>query len=260
MNKCRLCYKNSLDDLFSEKILNKYIVKFFLCKECKSIQSDEPFWLEESYIESINLSDTGILQRNIALSKIMTILFFFLRLVNKKRMFLDFGGGYGLFTRLMRDVGFDYYWEDTFSKNYLARGFEGEARHYDLITCFEVFEHLANPHEVIANLTSRADAVVFTTLLYGDTPPDSKKWEYYSFSHGQHIHFYNINTLKYIAKDVGLNLLTDGKNIHILSKRKIPKYYLFFSKVLYKLGIFNFLKKLIYSKTIKDSIAMKNKE
>ena len=260
MSKCRLCHHNSLDDLFSEKVLNKYTVKYFICKECKSIQSDEPFWLEESYRESINISDTGIVQRNISLSKVISLLLILLNLVNKKRTFLDFGGGYGIFTRLMRDVGFDYYWEDSFSKNLLARGFEGEASHYDLITCFEVFEHLPNPKEVIIKLTSKSDAVVFTTLLYGKTPPDSKKWEYYSFSHGQHIHFYNINTLKYIAKDVGLNLLTDGKNIHILSKRKIPKYYLFFSKVLYKLGMFYFFKKIISSKTIEDSIVMKNKE
>jgi hypothetical protein len=38
--------------------------------------------------------------------------------------FIDYGGGYGLFVRLMRDAGFDYYWFDKFCDNVLSKGFE----------------------------------------------------------------------------------------------------------------------------------------
>jgi hypothetical protein len=50
------------------------------------------------------------MQRNINLSKMVaTILLLFF---DFRRKFLDYAGGYGVFVRLMRDIGFDFYWYD----------------------------------------------------------------------------------------------------------------------------------------------------
>jgi len=66
------------------------------------------FWVKEAYNNSTSITDTGIMSRNISSSKITaTILYFLFKTFDK---FLDYGGRYGIFTRLMRDIGFDFYW------------------------------------------------------------------------------------------------------------------------------------------------------
>jgi hypothetical protein len=91
-------------------ILNKYDIKYYHCVNCGFLQTEESYWLNEAYDESINISDTGIMSRNIHLSKITTLILYFF--FDKNNKFLDFAGGYGIFTRLMRDIGFDFYWSD----------------------------------------------------------------------------------------------------------------------------------------------------
>jgi len=55
------------------------------------MQVEEPFWLEEAYSSSINLSDTGYLVRNLFLAKRLTVVLYFIFGRNAK--FLDYGGG-----------------------------------------------------------------------------------------------------------------------------------------------------------------------
>ena len=254
---CRLC-KSNVEYLFTETVLSKHLVKYWFCSKCEGIQVESPFWLNEAYDESINLSDTGILSRNLRLMKLVTIFIFLFD--NKNDKYLDFGGGYGVFTRLMRDVGLNFFWEDLFTKNCFSRGFEGASSNYRLATCFEVLEHAVNPTEIFDYLLAKVDTVIFTTLLYGDKPPNTKEWNYYAFSHGQHIFFYNIQTLEYLAKTYNLNLISDKKDFHILSKKRFPAIYIFITKAVYKLGLFSVINKLIKSKTMNDSELMKKLE
>lgn len=121
---CKIC-GSITKSIFSAKIIKKYQVDYFNCEYCGFLQTEEPYWLEEAYNEVINISDTGILKRNLDLMKAVSILIYFL--FNKDAQFLDFAGGYGTFTRLMRDIGFDYYY-DKYSKNLFARGFEYDVR------------------------------------------------------------------------------------------------------------------------------------
>jgi len=110
--------ESSADKMFDAKIMNKYSIDYFYCSNCGFLQTQAPYWLEESYKHSINLEDTGILHRNVRLSKITSLLLLFLFKKNDK--FLDFAGGYGLFTRLMRDRGLDFYWHDPYTRNLMA--------------------------------------------------------------------------------------------------------------------------------------------
>ena len=102
---CRVC-KMEVEALFSTVILGKYSVKYCKCSQCGYVQTEEPYWLEEAYNTPINDSDTGMIMRNLWLKNIAATLIYFL--FDKKRKFLDYGGGYGVFVRLMRDVGFDF--------------------------------------------------------------------------------------------------------------------------------------------------------
>ena len=59
--------------------------------------------------------------------------------------FLDFGGGYGVFTRWMRDEGYDFFHYDQHCPNLFAPGHEADISgsvRYELATAFEVFEHI----------------------------------------------------------------------------------------------------------------------
>ncbi len=37
---------------------------------------------------------------------------------------MDFGAGHGVFVRMMRDKGFDFFWNDIYCKNLYAKDFE----------------------------------------------------------------------------------------------------------------------------------------
>ena len=121
MNNCKICTSETVK-VFNTKILNKYYVDYFQCSFCNFVQTEKPYWLEESYQNPMNLTDTGIMLRNERSARIVTsVIFLFF---NKSFKFLDYAGGYGVFTRIMRDKGFDFYWDDPYTKNVLSRGFE----------------------------------------------------------------------------------------------------------------------------------------
>ncbi len=247
---CRIC--NSEAQLaFKNKILSKYLISYYKCSNCGFLQTETPFWLNEAYLESINLCDTGILRRNSVLSNFISILLFFY--FPRKGKYLDYAGGYGLLTRAMRDIGFDFFWEDPYTPNILAKGFEKKENNYDLISTIESFEHFENPLNQIEKMLSLSNNIFFTTQLLPYEIPQPDKWDYYAFSHGQHISFYSIKTLQFIAKRYKLNLYSDGKFFHLLSPKKFSYNIVLSSKVLYGLQAHFFIKKLIKSKTLQDS-------
>ena len=112
---CRIC-SVPVSEKFSSNLLNKYTVKYFQCSICRYVQTESPFWLEEAYTNTINDSDTGMMMRSLWHRNIASTLIYLF--FDKRGKFLDYGGGYGVFVRLMRDIGFDYYWQDKYTKNY----------------------------------------------------------------------------------------------------------------------------------------------
>ena len=118
--KCKIC-QNRSTSCFNAVMLNKYDVKYYFCFHCGFLQTEEPFWLEEAYTDTINTSDTGIMHRNLRLCRITSVLIYFL--FEKEANFIDYAGGYGIFTRLMRDIGFNFFWHDPYTVNLIARGF-----------------------------------------------------------------------------------------------------------------------------------------
>lgn len=247
---CKICNKKT-KKIFKSKILNKYDINYFHCEHCSFLQTEEPYWLEEAYGESINVSDTGIMSRNLDLTKHTTniINIFF----NRNAKFLDFAGGYGIFTRLMRDIGFDFYWNDKFSQNLVAREFEFNSNHkYELLTSFESFEHFDNPLSEIENMLKISKNILFSTELFSAKPPLATEWGYYGLNHGQHISFYSLKTLKFIAKKYNLNLYSNGKTLHLLTEKKINNLLFNLILKLNRFGLFYFTKRLNQSKTLSD--------
>lgn len=255
--KCKICQKET-KKIFKAMILNKYTIDYFHCPNCGFLQTQEPFWLDEAYKDPINISDTGYLSRNIYLSKKLTVLLglFF----DKKAKFLDYAGGYGVLVRLMRDIGFDFYWNDKYTQNIFARGFEGGLLdNYEAITTFESFEHFAEPIKEIENMLLISKNIIFTTeLLPSPVVPYPDKWWYYGLEHGQHISFYSEKTLNYIAKKYNLFLYKVG-SIHLFTQKRLPLYLNPFLK-LTKIGLHNIIKKNLHTKTWDDYLKLKDKK
>lgn len=224
---CKICGTQT-STAFNAKVLNKYDVYYFKCSNCGYLFTEKPYWLDEAYKNPINISDTGIMMRNIYFSKIVSSIIYFC--FDKSAKYLDYAGGYGIFTRLMRDIGFDFYWHDDYATNLLARGFEmkKDEHKYELLTAFEVFEHLSDPVEEIKKMTELSDSILFSTVtLPQEIPPTD--WWYYGFEHGQHISFYAEKTLRTIADKFGMNFYT-LKNLFLFTKKSLNPFKL---KIIY---------------------------
>ncbi len=206
------------------------------------------------------MEDTGIVQRNILFAKRTSAVLFFL--FDNKGTFVDWGGGTGLFVRLMRDQGFNFFWNDPYTENIFARGFEyNRTKHdsIDVLTAFECFEHFINPLSEIEKLLSMSRSILFSTVTFSKGTPDPEHWDYYSFSHGQHISFYSTASLRYIARKFGLNLYTNHKSFHLLTaKRFNPIVYNGLLK-LSQLGISPIVGMLMGSKMKQDELFAQQK-
>jgi len=216
---CKVC-NNESSYTFTTKVLKKYDVKYFHCTSCGFLQTEDPFWLKESYSSAIGSGDTGIIKRNRTFINRTSVL---LRLLfDKEGRYLDYAGGHGIFVRAMRDIGFDYYWSDKYAENLYAGGFEYDGSdEIDLVTAFECFEHFENPAIDIKNILGISTNVLFSTRTFTGSPPNPQKWWYYSLDDGQHISFYSTQTLRFLASKHNLNLCTDNKSFHLLSEKKI---------------------------------------
>lgn len=252
IKQCPIC-SSQQRFYFQETILRKYSVDYFYCDTCGLLQTEKPYWLNEAYQSAIASADTGLVQRNIVLSKLLSCTLFFL--YDRKGKYLDIGGGYGVLTRLLRDIGFDMYWSDPYCENLFAQGFEvaETSPPFNAITAFEVLEHLYDPLNFLQTsmVETSASTIIFSTELFCNNPPMPKDWHYYAFNTGQHISFYQYKTLKYVAKILSLSVFS-RKNFHILTDQKIHPiaFRLITSRLLPVLALY--VKKTMRSKTLID--------
>ena len=223
VQKCKICDSNS-HYFATTKVLQKYNVSYFQCSHCGFVQTEEPYWLDEAYSEAIAVSDVGLVYRNNMMANITGKLLF--NYFDHEAGFLDYGGGYGLFVRLMRDRGFNFYWLDKFCKNVFARGFDFQddrRNNLELITAFELFEHLTNPSQELEEILNLCPNILFSTDLLPQDNPTPDKWWYYTPHEGQHISIYTQKSLEILANKHNLRLYSDGRSLHLLTtKQDLP--------------------------------------
>lgn len=220
--RCRICDADATNPFSTALVLGKYSVRYFLCSNCGFVHTEEPYWLEEAYSSAITSIDIGPVNRCMVGAETTKALI--LAFLDANARFVDYGAGYGLFVRRMRDIGFDFYYHDKYCKNVFARGFEVDldgSMKFELITAFEVVEHLEEPLQRLRQLREVSKNIFFTTEIIPSRYPKPEEWWYYGLEHGQHISFFSRKSLYELANRLGLNLYTYG-SFHLLTEKKIP--------------------------------------
>jgi len=223
---CRVC-SGSSRWIFSKVVLGRP-VDYFDCPTCGYFQTETPHWLEEAYTNAINDVDTGIMTRNAKNVGRVTMTLLSLSLL--KGRVVDHAGGYGILVRMLRDAGIDAYWSDKYCKNLLAKGFEDENSSCDLVTAFEVFEHLTDPVADLRKMLEAAPVVLISTELILGTASPSDDWWYLAPEHGQHIGFFRQATLAWMASKIGCHYASDGRTVHLFSHAPIPRSWRLFMR------------------------------
>lgn len=223
MVTCKLCNKETVK-IFSKIILKKYPADYFKCSNCGFVQTSEPVWIEEAYSSAITSLDIGLLDRNIqlraAVTKILDVCF------PEAKIMLDYAGGYGVFVRLMRDAGFNFYREDKFCENVFAKHFDisdaGQSK-FDVATAFEVFEHFVNPLEEIEKVLKFSDHLIFSTQLTPSNEKELEDWWYIAPETGQHVAFYTPQAMEILAKKYNKNYYRQGSWLHLFTTKKLSQ-------------------------------------
>ena len=217
--QCKVC-RGETESFGSQQILGAHEALYRRCTRCGFVFVESATWLKQAYESAIASSDTGIVVRNLRLADTTGALIGLA--FSKARRFLDFGGGAGLFVRLMRDRGFDFYLYDEYCENVFAAGFEAQPdERFDLVTCMEVVEHMVDPIAAFEKLANCAPVIVFSTELVPVARNKPGEWWYYAPETGQHVSFYTLPALRVIADRLRLQLASNGTNFHILSQRAV---------------------------------------
>lgn len=206
-----------MERLFTRRLLGKYDVDYFISPTSRIIKTEKPYWLAEAYADAIADTDVGLVFRNIQNRDSTIMALNLLRFAHEK--FVDVAGGYGLFTRLMRDSGYDFHTTDPYCKNIFARlhepppGIKAAA-----LTAFEVMEHVEDPVGFVSSAFAQygTRTLLFSTLNYGDKVP-AENWWYWTSHTGQHITFYNTTTFDMLARRLGCRYFAFGSTFHLIT-------------------------------------------
>jgi hypothetical protein len=221
---CRLC-GGSVVRQFDLVLLGRHEVGYSRCCDCGSLQTDEPYWLSEAYATSSAASDVGAVRRCLSCRAAIWLM---LRSLRKHRSrVLDFGGGGGLLCRLLRDIGIDAWTYDSYGSSAYALQFRADidattSGYFDVVTAFEVLEHLPHPDKDLETLFRLAPDILLTSTEPYSTGFD-KDWWYLSPNTGQHVFFYSPHALQLIADRFGYSLLLIG-GWQIFTRRPIGKF------------------------------------
>ncbi|MFD2571258.1 class I SAM-dependent methyltransferase [Spirosoma soli] len=138
--------------------------------------------------------------------------------------FIDYGGGYGMFVRMMRDSGYDFYRQDIYCQNLFAESFDiADTAPFraELLTAFEVMEHLVNPVSELEKMLHLSDTILFSTTVQPSFDVTPETWWYFTPETGQHISLYSRASLQALADRFKLNYCWNEQNIHLFSRKVI---------------------------------------
>ena len=226
MTDCRIC--RGISESFARAIvMGRYDVEYFRCRDCQFIQTEQPYWLDEAYGDSIISTDVGMISRNERFARITDRLLSYA--YPRAFQCLDYCGGYGVFTRMMRDRGHHFLHSDPHCENLFAAGLDANAEEseYDFATAFEVFEHFVDPHRELTTLDRTAEHWFVSTNLVPDPAPLPDQWWYYALESGQHVSLWSQRSMQAVAYHYGRTLVSH-RGLHLFSKTEVKPSWIKF--------------------------------
>lgn len=215
-NKCLICNSSSLENL--EVYKHAYLVK---CKTCKFIFSKKKPSLKElidhydGYSRNDYLSPITIIRYNELLDKFEKF--------KKTKKLLDVGCGIGYFLEVATKRGWEVYGteytEDAInickSKGINVQKGKLQPQNYqieqfDVITSFEVIEHINNPIEEITNfykILRKGGLVYLTTPNFNSISRYYLKSNYNIITYPEHLTYYTPKTIKHLFKKLNFETL-----------------------------------------------------
>lgn len=136
---------------------------------------------------------------------------------------LDYGGGTGLMSQLLAEAG----WQSRSYDPFVHRDTPVESLgQFDLITAFEVFEHVPDVQQlmtILRSLLAPGGMVLFSTLASdGNIQPGHKlSWWYVSPRNG-HISLFSWRSLGFLAQQHGFQFGSFSPGLHALFTRVPP--------------------------------------
>ncbi len=133
---------------------------------------------------------------------------------------LDYGGGEGLTSALLRRDGWNY---DSFDPFGAVSMTAENATRYNLCTSFEVLEHLADPATALSNLlktTSPDDLIlaIGTHLSDGNIDEKTRLSWWYAAPRNGHISLFSSASMRHLAAQHGLQYFRARPTLHLLTR------------------------------------------
>ena len=130
---------------------------------------------------------------------------------------LDYGGGSGRLSKLLQDAGWRSLSYDPFANKEVDHTQLGR---FDLITAFEVFEHVPNPLELMERLSTllTPEGVIFfsTQLSDGHVQAGQRLNWWYAAPRNGHISLFSKAALQYLAQKFQFTLASNWIAMHAL--------------------------------------------
>lgn len=214
---CAVCF-GSTKFLFSYEVRGEHQASLHECLTCRFTYIANPHWLDDSFSSELNDLDIGSVDRCLVLADFVEVLIRSLK--SSKSRFLDWGGGYGLLSRIMRDRGLDFVSHDIYTRPLfveLSSNLNSET--FELITMSEVALHLVNPVPVFTKIMESTDVLVFTAVIAPTVIPND--WWYLMPDTGQHVAIYHEETLQALAMKLRVQVTSDGRFFHVLHRNSL---------------------------------------
>lgn len=141
----------------------------------------------------------------------------------KELRHLDYGGGHGLLSDLLCEQGWHSESYDPFVDRSVSLNELGQ---FDLVTAYEVFEHVPDVRRLIANLASLLNpdgVVLFSTLLSdGNIFPGQPLSWWYAAPRNGHISLFSARSLEILGASKGFAVGSFSQDLHAFWKNIPP--------------------------------------
>jgi SAM-dependent methyltransferase len=136
---------------------------------------------------------------------------------------LDYGGGNGVLSSELFAAG----WDSTSYDPFVDGPRCDDRGTFNLVTSFEVFEHVPDVKQLVSTLSSLLDSdgmVLFSTLLNdGNIAPNQRVQWWYASPRNGHISLFSRRSLALLGQREGFELVSFSPNLHAFW-RKVPSW------------------------------------